>query len=456
MRRLLSASVLIVVLVMVMAACTKNAETGGSAEGGKAEAGGLKKVTISIRENTWGARKDNFIEAQKRLNEQLKSEGTEVVLDWWPGIGDDELILQAQAGKKADIFINSSVDIGWQLNAGLIRDIDWVADSAVFKDAPKSYTDIMKYDGHYYGVIQDMDASPVFISRKALEGLGWTAEQIDGLRAKVDKGEFTFSDLVDLADQAMQKKLVNLGFTVEDIRFEGWKYAFGYDTYDPEQNKLVFSPKIKDVYSFWQDAFNRKVITEGIADIDTEKVAPKFIKGEVFAEFARTEFYQMLREANGKKDDIAGFDKWFAENVVWIPIPSAEKGHAPVSYSNPALIFVGSEVKDDKMPYVQQLIERALDPDLQINHTLASGKLPVTPEAQKDERFQSMNFYKDHAYLIEFTKTRAPHPDYATFVSGYTIGIESILAKGKTAEEAYELSKKEIQQNVPQDSFITK
>ncbi|QJD81924.1 extracellular solute-binding protein [Cohnella herbarum] len=460
MKKFVVTALSVVMGVGLLAGCGTDGESGNSTPAGNtggsnaANGGKAKEISISVRENTWGARKDNFLEAEKRLNEELKADNVQVKIDWWPGIDDEELILQAQAGKSADIFINSSVDIGWQLEAGIIRDIDWVKDSQVFKSVPDSYTNIMKYDGHYYGVIQDMDASPVFISRKALQGLGWTNEQIDGLKARVDSGDFTFGDLVDLADEAKKKNLVKVGFAVEDTRFEGWNYAFGNYNYNPEQNKLVLARPALDVYSFWADAVKRGVITEGIGNIDTDKAAPMFIKGDIFAEFARTEFYQMMREANGMKDDIEGYNAWFKENVIWIPVPSATKGGKPSSYSNPALIFVGPKVDDAKMPYVQKLIEHVLDPDLQVNHTIVSGKLPVTPEAQEDPRFKEMGFYEEHAYLVEFTRTRPPQPDYATFIKGYTLGVEAILTKGKSAEEAYELFQKEVKQNVPQENVI--
>ncbi|MFC4303783.1 extracellular solute-binding protein [Cohnella boryungensis] len=457
MKKLVVTALSVVMSVGLLAGCGTNEDSGNATpgnSGGASNGGKAQEIKITVRENTWGARKDNFIEAEKRLNEELKADNVQVKIDWWPGIGDDELILQAQAGKVADIFINSSVDIGWQRDAGLIRDIDWVQTSNVFKSVPESYTNIMKYEGHYYGAIQDMDASPVFISRKALEGLGWTGEQISGLKARVDTGDFTFGDLVNLADEAKKKSLVKMGFAVEDTRFEGWNYAFGNYNYNAEQNKMVLTAKTEDVYGFWSDAVKRGVIAEGIGDVDTDKAAPMFVKGEIFAEFARTEFYQMLREANGMKDDIEGFNNWFNENVVWIPVPSANKGGKPVSYSNPAMIYVGPTVDDAKMTYVQKLIEHVLDPDLQVNHTVISGKLPVTPEAQEDARFKAMEFYKDHAYLIEFTRTRPAQPDYAIYTKSYTLGVDAILTKGQSAEQAFELFKKDAKQNVPADHLI--
>ncbi|WP_170970788.1 extracellular solute-binding protein [Paenibacillus terrae] len=453
MKRLALGLVSIITSITLLAGCSTGSNSGSVTESSSND-GNMKEVVISVRENTWGARKDNFIEAEKRLNEELKSKNVQIKIDWWPGVGDDELILQAQAKKVADVFINSSVDIGWQLNAGLIRDVDWVGTSDVFKNMPKSYDNIMKYQNHYYGVIQDMDASPVFISRKALEGLGWTDAQIDELKARVDAGSFTFGELVDLADAAVKQKRVKVGFGVEDTRFEGWNYTFGNFNYNAEQNKMVLSPNTQKVYEFWYDALQRGVVTEGIADIDTDKAAELFIKGQLFAEFARTEFYQVMRKQLGMDDDLAGYEKWFKENAIWIPVPSVQQGGKPVSYSNPAMIYVGANVDDEKMPYVQRLIEHVLDADLQINHTLKSGKLPVTAAAQEDPRFQKMSFYKDHAYLINFTKTRPAQMDYAVYMKSFTLGIDAILTKGQTASQAYELFKKDVQQNVPADSLI--
>ncbi|WP_171056379.1 hypothetical protein [Paenibacillus sinopodophylli] len=457
MKKLALGLVSVMTSMTLLAGCSTGSNTGAAANGGTdASSNGdkMKEVVISVRENTWGARKDNFVEAEKRLNEELKSENVQIKIDWWPGIGDDELILQAQANKVADVFINSSVDIGWQLNAGLIRDVDWVGTSDVFKNMPESYNNIMKYEDHYYGVIQDMDASPVFISRKALEGLGWTAAQIDELKARVDAGSFTFGELVDLADEAAKQKLVKVGFGVEDTRFEGWNYTFDNYNYNAAENKMVLSKNTEKVYEFWQDAKQRGVVTEGIAEIDTDKAAELFIKGELFAEFARTEFYQVMRTQLGMDEDLAGYEAWFKENAIWIPVPSVEQGGKPVSYSNPALIYVGAKVDDEKMPYVQKLIERVLDADLQINHTLKSGKLPVTAAAQEDPRFQEMSFYKDHAYLIEFTKTRPAQMDYAVYMKSFTLGIDAILTKGQTAAQAFELFQKDVKQNVPADSLI--
>ena len=416
-----------------------------------------KTITITRRVAEWGARDNNFKEALKRLNEELAGENVEVVMEEWPKVDDDELLLQGQAGRKADIAINSSVDMGWELEAGLIREIDWVKDSELFQTTSENLMNIMYYNGHYYGVLQDMDTSPVFLYRPTLEQLGMSDADIDGLRDKVNQGEFILSDLVDLAKKAMDQGLVEVGFAAEDKRFQGWQYAYGNYNYDLQENKLVFDQNaVKQLYGFWKDAYDKGVISESIGDLGTDLSAPKFVEGKVFASFARTEYYSKLKTAKGMEDNSAGFDQWFNENVVWIPVPSATKGGSPVSYSNPAMIFVGADVDDEKMPYVQRLIELMMSPDLQIEHTLVSGKLPVTPEAYTDERFQSMNYYKDQMYMTDYTSARAPHAYYARFIEGYLTGVDTILVAKKDATAAYDAYLADTKQYIPEDAIIYK
>ncbi|MGI5893863.1 MAG: hypothetical protein ACOX6P_04635 [Candidatus Merdivicinus sp.] len=431
---------------------------GQDAAGANADAAdqeGKKEITISVRKNEWGGRGYAFEEAAVRLNQELEENGEDVVvtIDFWPAIDDDELVLQGQAGNIADVTLNSSVDIGWEYDAGLIQPIDWVADSEVFEGASESIMNIMYYDGHYMGVIQDMDASPVFISRKALEGLGWSEEEIDGLREKVDNGEFIMSDLMETAQQAMEQGLVDIGFAVEDTRFEGWTMSAGYNNYNLEENKLVVNEKAKDVYKFWEKGVEMGVIKESIGEVDTDTAAPMMINQEIFATFARSEFYRILADNMDLKITDAEFQDWFDENIVWTPVPASEEGGQPSSYSNPAMLFVGSSVDEEKMPYVQRYLELMLSPDIQVNHTINSGKLPVTPAAM-EEVVETLPFYADHYYMTDFTKVRPAHPDYSVLIEAYTLGVDAILTKGQTAEEAYELYIKDAKQNVPSERII--
>lgn len=450
--------------VSMLTACGESADNSAGKAGNDKDitgavagtpSGKQKEITISVRKNEWGGRAYAFEEAAVRLNRELEEDGknVKVTIDWWPAIDDDELVLQGQAGNIADVTLNSSVDIGWEYDAGLIQPIDWVKDSKVFEGASESLMNIMYYDGHYMGVIQDMDASPVFISRKALEGLGWSAEEIDGLKEKVDNGEFTMSDLMDTARQAMEKKLVEVGFAVEDTRFEGWTMSAGYNNYDIDQNKLVVNEKVKDVYDFWEKGVKTGVIKEGIGELDTEMAAPMVVNNQIFATFARSEFYRMLADTKELKITDPKFQEWFNENIVWIPVPASKKGGEASSYSNPAMLFVGSTVDEEKMPYVQRYLELMLSPDLQVNHTINSGKLPVTAAAL-EEVVDSLPFYADHYYMTGFTKVRPAHPDYAVLIKAYTLGVDAILTKGQTAEEAYELYKKDAKQNIQSDRII--
>lgn len=464
LRKVLTIVLAVSLAVLTLTGCKSDSKTdsssassAGSEESSSAPASqeNGKEITITVRKNEWGGRAYAFEEAAVRLNDELKANGSGVTVnvEFWPAIDDDEMVLQAQAGNVADIFLNSSVDIGWEYEAGLIQPIDWVKDSEVFKGASDTIMNIMYYDGHYMGVIQDMDASPVFISRKALQGIGWSDSEIDGLKGKVDKGEFIMSDLMDAAKQAMDAGLVNIGFAVEDTRFEGWTMSAGYNNYDITQNKLVVNENAKKVYQFWKEGFDSGIIDESIGEVDTDTAAPMMINNEIFAVFARSEFYRILADKLDKKITDTDFQDWFNENIVWTAVPAGEQGGSPCSYSNPAMLYVGPNVDEEKMPYVQRYLELMLSPDIQVNHTINSGKLPVT-QAAIDEVVDTLPFYADHYYMTEFTKVRPAHPDYAVLIKSYTLGVDAILTKGADADEAYDLYVKDAKQNVPSDMII--
>ena len=414
-----------------------------------------KEITITVRKNDWGGRATSFEEAAVRLNEELaaKGENTHVTIDWWEPIGDDELVLQAQAGQIADVFLNSSVDIGWEIEAGLIQPIDWVADSAVFEGVSDQILQMMYYDGHYYGVLQDMDASPVFINKNILRNMGKTDEEIAQIVSDINSGNYTMGQLVDLAQQALAEGGAKYGFLVEDIRFEGWQGAAAWDNYNEAENKLVFDEAaIRKLYTFWKDAFDKGVITEGIGDIDTDMAAQLMLDDEVFCVFARSEFYRILADLKGLKISDAEYQTWFSDNLTWSYIPSIDEGGAVTSFSNPAMLYVGANVDAEKMPFVQRYLELMLSPDLQYNHTINSGKLPVTPDAL-ELVMETLPFYADHYVMTSFTRVRSPINDYATLISGYTLGVQAILIEHSDVDTAFEYFLNDAQQNIEADSI---
>ena len=413
------------------------------------------ELTITVRKNEWGGRAKSFEEAEVRLNEELAAKGEDVVVkvDWWESIGDEELLLQGQAGRKADIFLNASVDIGWQIEAGLIQPIDWVGESDVFEGASKQMMDIMFYDGHYYGVLQDMDASPVFINKNILRNIGMNDEEIAKLVEDINSGSYTLLQLVDLAQKGMVNGGAKYGFLAEDARFEGWQYASGWRNYNLNEIKLVFSEEpIRKVYGFWKDAYDKGVIKEGLNDIEIEMTAQMMIDNEVVCVFARSEFYRIMADLMDMKINDKAYQDWFNDNFAWSTVPSIDGGY-PVSFSNPAMLYVGADVDEEKMPYVRRYLELMLSPDLQYNHTINSGKLPVTPSAL-DLVIKDLPFYADHYFMTEFTRVRAPINDYATLIKGYILGVDAILVDNADIDRAFDYFYNDAKQNIEPDNII--
>jgi len=113
-------------------------------------------------------------------------------------------------------------------------------------------------------------------------------------------------------------------------------------------------------------------------------------------------------------------------------------------------------VDEKKLPYVQRIIELAMAPNLQMDHTVASGKLPVTKDARNDPRFQDNKFIQDVSYMLEYTSVRPPHLGYPDYRDMYKKGIETLLAKNGTPEQAYEFFYSNFKQAMADDQVIYK
>lgn len=448
-------------LTLVLGACSANNNTGeqtASAADVQQNAGAKETIKISVGEDDYGARMLNYAAAFKALNAELVAEGknVEVVEDILPAVGDDELVLQAQAGQWRDISMNSSLDIGWELDAGLIQPIDWLKESEVFKTLPQNLWDIMEYQGHVYGAIQDMDASPLYINKTALKALGWSDADIKGLPDRVLKGDFTMDDMLNIATEAVEKKVTKYGLvsdgldniSVQDINNQ----IMGFEPYDQEQSKVIFDKKgITDTYNFWKKGIDSGAITKDFAALEDVGFG-YFVNGDVMFFIGGTGSYNNMKEAYGKSDK--EFEDWFYANNTFSLIPAGIKGGKPGSLANPRLYYVSSKVDEKKMPYVQRIIELAMAPNLQMDHTLATGKLPVTRSGQDDPRFSDSRFLNDVAYMLDYTKVRPPHLAYPSYLQQQIKGLEALMVKGATVEEAYALFEGNYKQGVEQDQVI--
>jgi len=423
---------------------------GGSSNGPK------ETISINIGEDDYGARMTNYEAAFKALNEELAAQGknVEVKANILPSVGDDELILQAKAGNNRDIFMNSSVDIGWELDAGLIQPMDWLKESEVFKDLPANLWDVMTYQGHIYGAIQDMDVGPMFVFKPALKQLGWTEDQIASLPELVKAGEFSLDDVLQLGAEAVKQKVTKYGLVCDGI--DGCQQAInlvrhdgvsGY--YDINTNKMIVDKaKIIDSFSFWSEGLKNGVITKDFPALE-DVLWDYFYKGESLFLISGMSAYRYMKEASGLSD--ADFEKWFYDNIAVTMTPAGHKGGKPGSQANPRLYYTGAKADAAKLPYIQRVIELALDPKLQMDHTVKSGKLPVTKSAQEDPRFKSYKYLSDVAYMLDYTTVRPPAPAYQDYRSLFIKAIENIVIKGNVPEKSYNFLVDNLKQSVGED-----
>ena len=187
-----------------------------------------------------------------------------------------------------DIMANGYVYIASLADEGYILDLTpYLSKYGDFLN--KFYTPVleaMKYEGKLYGIPQDTEARPIYISKEAAACAGI---DLAGLADKVKAGEFTWSDLFNLAKEAKEKGCVEWGL----IHRKGsahpdliqFIYAFGGTLYDDQTGKLVLDKEA--VYKWF--AVERAFADAGLLPHDMmswdwgKQIHPTVVNGEAFA-----------------------------------------------------------------------------------------------------------------------------------------------------------------------------
>ena len=215
------------VLAILLTAC-------GSGEKETAEGGGETSATpaadtqqdesgedgntyhIRVACNDEAPRAENIILAAERLNEQLKAEGSsDVVTAEYILVDDKEkannLAMWDKTGDMPELVVGNPVDVVRFADAGFIVDNDELMAGEAYQKVFPNLRDMGLYNDHYYGVIQDIEARPVWFFKNHLLSLGWTEEDIAAFPDKVLNGEFTQNDLQNLAKEAVDKDICEWG-----------------------------------------------------------------------------------------------------------------------------------------------------------------------------------------------------------------------------------------------------
>ena len=187
----------------------------------------------------------------------------------WSGWDDfkQAVTLAAESGTAPNIIVSGHEDIGPWSQAGILRPMEDYVDFDVWplNDIYPNLIDVSSYDGMIWGIPQDSESRPFFMSKAHLAEIGYSDEEIDALPGKINSGDYTLYDMLDDVKKMQDEGVVEEGMGFAPRVSNGndyWQFyqSFGGEMVDPESGKLVLDvDALTGMYQFFVDAVDMGV-----------------------------------------------------------------------------------------------------------------------------------------------------------------------------------------------------
>ncbi|MBS1253096.1 MAG: Maltose-binding periplasmic protein [Anaerolineales bacterium] len=371
--------------------------------------------------------------------------------DW--GDYKTEFELASEAGEAPDIICSGHEHIGDWATAGYLVDItDEIGQYSEFDDVIDSLWTSTKLGGKIWGVPQDAEARPMYYSKILLKELGWSDEEVESLDERVAAGEFTWQDMFDVAEEAVEKGLVEEG--------DGWwhrpsngpdflyyYYGAGGEVQEEGFDGLVFDQGAAlTVYQMlYEAAQERNIIRPNKLDADWD-----FHK-EYTSRFDKVAFvyegtWRWASWHTNYLQDVGGEDYLF-ENVGFAPIPANEEGTGePITLTHPLVYMVSSQSENPDLALL--LISKATVKELNTTYAVDSGHLGVLKSQADYAPYTSAKFLSATLPLLDYTTFLPNSPYWSAYSEAYYLGIQAVESGDLTPEEALEVVVDQLQNEI--------
>ena len=389
-------------------------------------------------------RAGNIVAAADQLNRMLEAAGadTRVKIDVHEnnaaGFDADALdLLKAFAVDKGpDIYVAAHEWIGAFVEADYAYKLDdhIAANPELYSDVIETLWESVKYKGSIYGVPQDSEVRMFFYDKNMLRKIGKDEAFIEGLPDKVNSGEFTMYDLVDLAKEVVDGGAAKYGMVHRPNvgpDFQMAMASFGFDPYDDEQGKLQASRSaLTDFYAWLKYAVDQGALPSDMTSWSWDSVHASFRADKTsFIKFHGIWNVPAQMETRG----IADKDAYFKE-IGWLNSPAGKKGGRPANLSHPIIYVVsGTSEHAELAAYVVGLASQNY---LNTEHAVSTGHTPINYGQT------AMPKFLDEGWALI---AGAPMLEYSTFMPNHAkIGqFNAVIYKGIQGVETGKLSPEE-------------
>jgi inositol-phosphate transport system substrate-binding protein len=394
-------------------------------------------------------RAENLEAAVDLLNEALAAEGADyrvaINTDFETVSWDDyrrRLLLAFAAGSAPDIIQSSHLDISTWSDAGYLLPLDdYLGSFDAFDDVVDSLWDFVTYKGAVYGIPNTPEARPFYYNTALLAELGWSEAEIDGLSARIEQGDFTWADVIELSKEAIEAGVIEPGHgywhrPVNGPDFYHTYFAFGGRLQDPDTGQLVFTQDAAlGQFSLYRDLIEEGVMLRELLGTSWDEWHRNWVDGTVLFNSAGTWSWAQWAVQYGPGWDFVWDNYHFALQ------PAAEPGGRPTTLSQPQayMVWSGTEHAD----LAVRLLSYVLTPELDVR-AMESGHLPALETTRALPAFQENEFLSQVVYMLDYTTSQPVHEGFGRYADIFYRSISAVQGGQLTPEEAVEITVDEL------------
>src|SRR3989442_8055926 len=284
----------------------------------------------------------------------------------------------------------------------------------------------------------------MFYRKDLLAKMGWSKDKIDGLPDAVKKGDWTWSDFVAAAKEAVSKGIVEPGKgwyhrSTRGNDFYMFYYQQGGEMQEKSSGKLVVVPSALEKY--YQLHYNAvkvdKITPENFIGLPGKNWHETVTSGTVLFYNAGTWTWKDWQATYKVPEQ----DLW--NNAGFMLIPTAQKGGKPDPLSHPLGHAVTSNAKDKDLAF--RLIANATTPELNSRHSVTSAHLAVLTTQKDDPTYKQDKFLLATQYMLDYTKFIPNHAKFGVYDDVLYRFLVAVEQGQNTPAQAVESAVKELQ-----------
>lgn len=342
--------------------------------------------------------------------------------------------LAAESGTAPDIVVSGHEDIGPWSQAGLLRPVEdyLFFDQWPLNDIYPNLIDIATYNGIVWGIPQDAEARIMFWSIPALEAIGWSADEIASLPARVQSGDFTLYDMLDVTLAEKDAGLVDEAFAPRPSNGpDYWQFyqSFGGEMTDPESGKLVLdTAALTAMYQFFVDAVEKGAVSETYLGREWDSWHRAVAGGTVGAWHGGSWQLSGWVSTYGMAD--------FFGDVQFSLIPAGNEAGRANSITHPLVYLLAEGNSEDEAAIAAELIAIASEPRINALHAVESGHLAIGEAEVSVPLYANDRWLSEASAFLPYVNAIPNNADFGTYWTAMYKGLESAWTGISSVEDA--------------------